>query len=240
MRLAILTLTLTSVLAAAKPAKKGDPLAPDTWKAAPTAFEGKSVRTAVLGIDDPGLVAGDAPAAAVLIRGGNEQDETGGEIIALVTPQGFQKFMETYSTRQIGGGRSGFGALSKARVASGAFARVQGEPALLIDIPPSAAAALPKPSEVLRAQTELARAEKLRPSRDGWQRKPFLLSRLDQRGASETSRELQRLADLANTQAAKDKSPRLSARDLIAAAKSGETRIIEDPKAKVEWLLSWQ
>ncbi len=236
----ILTLIFAATVAAAKPAKKGDPLAPDTWKASPATFEGKSVKTAVLGLDDPGLVAGDATAAAVLIRGGNEQNETGGEIIALVSPSGFQKFVETYSTRQMGGGRSGFGAISKARVLGGTFARVQGEPVLLIDLPASAFAAATKPSEMLRAQAELARSEQLKPSRDGWQRKPFLLSRLDQRGATETTRELQRLADLANAQAAKDKSPRMSARDLVAAAKSGETRVIEDPKAKVEWLLTWQ
>lgn len=240
MRSAILIACMLAVGAHAKPAKKGDPMAPDTWRASPAAFEGKSVRTAVLGLEDPGLVAGDAPAAAVLIRGGNEQEDTGGEIIVLVAPGSFQKFVETYSTRQVGGGRSGFGALSKARVAGGTFARVQGEPVLLVDLAPAAVAGLSKPSEMLRTQAELARGEQLRPSRDGWQRKPFLLSRLDQRGATETSRELQRLADLANAQAAKDKSPRTSARDLVAAAKSGETRVIADEKAKVEWLLTWK
>lgn len=236
----ILALTLVATVAAAKPAKKGDPLAPDTWKASPATFEGKSVKTAVLGLDDPGFFASDAPLVAVLIHGGTEQDESGGDIIALVSPGGFQKFVETYSTRQMGGGRSGFGAVSKPRVVNGTFARAQGEPVLLIDVNAQAAAILPKPSERLKAQAELARTQQLKPSRDGWQRKPFLLSRLDQRGATETTRELQRLADLANAQAAKDKSPRMSARDLVAAAKSGETRVIDDPKAKVEWLLTWQ
>lgn len=240
MRLLLLSLCLLTCVAEAKPARKGDPMAPDSWKATPSAFEGKPVRTAVLGLDDPGLVAGDAAAAAVLVHGGNEQDEAGGDIVVLVAPAAFQKFVETYSARQIGGGRTGFGALSKARVAAGTFARVQGEPVLLVDLTPAAAAALPKPSELLRSQADLARAEQLKPSRDGWQRKPFLLSRLDQRGAPETTRELQRLVDLANAQATRDKSPRLSVRDLLAAAKSGESKVVADEKAKVEWLLTWK
>lgn len=240
MRTSVLWLSLVAILASAKPAKKGDPLAPDTWKASPATFEGKVVKTAALGLDDPGFFPGDAPVVAVLLHGGNEQDESGGDIIALVSPAGFKKFVETYSTRQIGGGRSGFGALSKARVVSGTFARVEGEPVLLIDVTAATAASLPKPSERLKAQAELARSQQLKPSRDGWQRKPFLLSRLDQRGATETTRELQRLVDLANAQASKDKSPRTSARDLVAAAKSGESKLITDEKAKVEWLLTWQ
>jgi len=233
-------LCVLAALVAAKPAKKGDPLAPDTWKAAPAAFEGKPVRTAVLGMTEPGLVAGDAAAAAVLIHGGNEQDETGGDIVVVIAAGSFQRFTETYSSRQIGGGRGGFGAVSKAKVASGTFVRIQGEPALLIDLPASSVAQLPKPSELIKAQAELARAEQLKPARDGWQRKAFLLSQLDQRGAAETTRELQRLVDLANAQAAKEKSPRTSARDIIAAARSGETRVIADEKAKVEWLLTWK
>lgn len=236
----MLVLSVLAAVAHAKPAKKGDPLAPDTWKATPASYEGKSVRTAVLGLDDPGLVAGDAIAAAVCIRGGNEQDETGGEIIVLVSVSGFQKFVETYSTRQMGGGRSGFGAVSKARVLSGTFVRIQGEPVVLIDLPLTALANLTKPSELLRSQTQLARSEQLKPTRDGWQRKAFIVSRMDQRGATETTRELQRLVDLANIQAAKDKSPRMNTRDMVAAAKSGETRVIEDPKAKIEWLVTWQ
>lgn len=231
---------LMAAMTMAKPARKGDPLAPDTWKAAPAAFEGKKVRTAVLGIDEPGLVAGDATAAAVLIHGGNEQDEAGGDIVAVIAPGSFQKFTETYSSRQMGGGRGGFGAVSKARVAGGIFTRIQGEPALLIDLTPADAARLPKPSELLKAQSDLARADQLRPSRDGWQRKPFLLSQLDQRGATETTRELQRLVDLANAQAARDKAPRTSARELTAACKAGETRVIADEKARVEWLLTWK
>lgn len=239
MRPAIL-LCLVAALAAAKPAKKGDPMAPDSWKATPAAFEGKPVRTAVLGLDEPGLVAGDAPAGVVLIHGGTEQDDTGGDILVVLAPGSFQKFVETYSTRQMGGGRGGFGAVSKARVANGTFARIQGEPVLLVDLTPAAAAGFPKPSELLKAQADLARGQQLRPSRDGWERKPFILSRLDQRGAAETTRELQRLVDLANAQAAKDKSPRTSVRDLLAAAKSGESKVIADEKAKVEWLLTWK
>lgn len=240
MRLACLCLTLVAALATAKPARKGDPMAPDTWKAMPAAHEGKPVRTAVLGLEDPGLVAGDATAAAVLIHGGNEQDETGGDIIALVSRDGFQRFTETYSSRQIGSNRGGFGALSKARVAGGTFARVQGEPVLLVDLTVAAAAQLPRPGELLKAQAELARAEQLKPSRDGWTRKPFILSQLDQRGAAETTRELQRLVDLANAQAAKDKSARTSVRELVASAKSGESRVIADEKAKVEWFVTWK
>lgn len=233
-------LCLLAALAAAKPARKGDPLAPDTWKASPAAFEGKKVRTAVLGLEEPGLVAGDATAAAVLIHGGNEQDETGGDIIVVIAPGSFQRFTETYSSRQIGGGRGGFGAVSKAKVAGGTFVRIQGEPALLVDLAPSEVAQLPKPSELLKAQAELARADQLKPSRDGWQRKAFVLSRIDQRGSAETTRELQRLVDLANAQSAKDKSPRTSARELLAACKAGESRVVADEKAKVEWLLTWK
>lgn len=233
-------LCLFAALVMAKPAKKGDPLAPDTWKASPSAFEGKKVRTAVLGLDDPGLVAGDATAVAILIHGGNEQDETGGDIIVVMAPGSFQAFTENYSARQIGGGRSGFGAVSKAKVATGVFTRIQGEPALLVDLTLAAAAQLPKPSELLKAQAELARDEQLKPSRDGWQRKAFILSRLDQRGSIETTRELQRLTDLANALATKEKSPRTSARELIAACKAGEIRIIFDEKAKIEWLLTWK
>lgn len=240
MRHLSLLLTCAATALLAKPAKKGDPMAPDTWKAAPAAFEGKPVRTAVLGLEEPGLVAGDAAAGAVLIHGGTEQDDTGGDIIVLVAPGSFQKFVENYSTRQLGGGRGGFGAVSKAKVAAGTFVRIQGEPALLVDLAAAAAASLPKPSELLKAQADLARGEQLKPSRDGWQRKPFLLSQLDQRGAAETTRELQRLVDLANAQAAKDKSGRVTARDLVAAAKSGESRVIADEKAKVEWLLTWR
>lgn len=235
-----LLLCLVAGLATAKPAKKGDPMAPDTWKAAPATFEGKPVRTAVLGLDEPGLVAGDAPAAVVLIHGGTEQDESGGDIVVVLALGSFQKFVEAYSTRQMGGGRSGFGAVSKAKVAGGTFARIQGEPVMLVDLTPAAAAAFPKPSELLKAQAELARGEQLKPSRDGWQRKPFLLSRLDQRGAPETTRELQRLVDLANAQAAREKSAKTNARDLIASAKSGESKVITDEKAKVEWLLTWK
>ena len=59
-------LLVAAALAALTPnARKGDPFAADTWRAAPAAFEGKPVKTAVLGLEEPGLVASDAPVAAV-------------------------------------------------------------------------------------------------------------------------------------------------------------------------------
>lgn len=235
MRLLAPLLALAATLAA-KPARKGDPMAPDTWKANPAAHEGKPVRTAAIRLEEPGLVAGDAPAAALRMEGGNEQGETGGAILVLVPVADFQSFAETYSRMEPGKGRSGFGVVAKHRVVAGTFARVGGEPALLVGIAP-AAAGLPRPSELLREQLARAREAQLKPSREGWQRKPFLLSRLDQRNQPETTRELQRLCDLAN---AADKSARLTPREVVRRAREGEQLVLADEKARTEWLVTWE
>jgi len=235
---AILSLLLTVSTLAAKPAKKGDPMAPETWATSPTLFEGKSVRTSVLRMADPGLVAGDAPAAIVEILGGNERGEAGGLLCVVVPLDQFQSFTTHYSQMEAGKGRTGFGVVAKPRVLQGTFVRIQGEPALLVDLPSTLARTLPKPSELLQAQRQRSREQALQPVREGWSRRPFLTSRLDQRQQPETTRELQRLADLAN--AAKAKSdPRTSTRDLVQRTKAGESVVIEDPKAKTEWLLTW-
>lgn len=236
MRLLAPLLALAATLAA-KPARKGDPMAPDTWKANPAAHEGKPVRTAAIRLEEPGLVAGDAPAAALRMEGGNEQGETGGAILVLVPVADFQSFAETYSRMEPGKGRSGFGVVAKHRVVAGTFARVGGEPALLVGIAPAAAAGLPRPSELLREQLARAREAQLKPSREGWQRKPFLLSRLDQRNQPETTRELQRLCDLAN---AADKSARLTPREVVRRAREGEQLVLADEKARTEWLVTWE
>jgi len=230
-------LLLAAGLAAAKPARKGDPMAPDTWAAAPAAHEGKPVRTAALRIDEPGLVAADAPAAAVRLLGGNEQGEEGGAIVVLLPPAQFPSFVANYSKMEAGKGRGGFGSVAKPKALGGTFARIQGEPALLVGIPAQAAAGLPKPSQLLAAQLARGREALLKPSRDGWQRKAFVLSRLDQRNHPETTRDLQRLCDLAN---ARDKSLRLTGREAVRRAREGETLVIEDERARVEWLLTWE
>lgn len=234
---ALACLLLAAALAAAKPARKGDPMAPETWTAAAAAHEGKPVRTAALRLDEPGLVEADAPAAAVRLLGGNEQGEEGGTIVVLVPAGQFQAFVANYSKMEAGKGRGGFGAVAKPKVLGGTFARIQGEPALLVGIAAQAAAGLPKPSELLSAQLERSRQAMLRPSREGWQRKAFLLSRLDRRNQPETTRELQRLCDLAN---AGDKSLRLTTREAIRRAREGEPVVVADEKARVEWLLTWE
>ena len=228
---------LAAATLAAKPARKGDPMAPDTWVAAPAAHQGKPVRTAAMRLEEPGLVAADAPAAALRLEGGNDKGETGGGILVLVPVAQFQSFAETYSKMEAGKGRSGFGAIAKPRVVAGTFALVAGEPALLVGIPTEAAARLPKPSELLREQLARAREELLKPSRPGWQRKAFVLSRIDQRNQPETTRELQRLCDLAN---AADKTRRLTPREAVRLAREGEQLVLPDEKAKTEWLLTWE
>ena len=236
MRLLLTILALAATLGA-KPARKGDPMAPDTWAANPAAFEGKAVRTAAIRLEEPGLVAGDAPAAALRMEGGNEQGETGGAVFVLVPPAQFQAFAETYSRMEAGKGRSGFGVVARHKVVSGSFARVGGEPTLLVGIAAAATAGMPRPSELLAAQLARAREALLKPSREGWRRKPFVLSRLDQRNQPETTRELQRLCDLAN---AADKSRRLTARDVIRRAREGEQLVLDDEKARTEWLVTWE
>ncbi len=230
-------IVLAAATLAAKPARKGDPMAPETWVAAPAAHQGKTVRTAALRLEEPGLVAGDAPAAALRLEGGNDKGETGGAIIALVPVGQFQSFAETYSKMEAGKGRGGFGAIAKPKVVAGTFAVVAGEPALLVGLPADAATRLPKPSELLKAQLARAREELLKPSRPGWQRKAFVLSRLDQRNQAETTRELQRLCDLAN---AADKTRRLTPREAVRLAREGESLVLPDEKAKTEWLLTWE
>ena len=44
------------------------------------------MKTNVLEVSEPGLVGGDAPAAAVRIETGNDKDETGGLIYVLMPP----------------------------------------------------------------------------------------------------------------------------------------------------------
>lgn len=237
MRQALMLLVAVTTLVA-KPAKKGDLMAPQTWAASPALFEGKAVKTAVLRMADPGLVAGEAPAAVVEIQGGNDQGDEGGLLRVVVPLDKFQSFTAHYSQMEAGKGRTGFGVVAKPRVLQGIFVRIQGEPSLLVDLPATAAATLPKPSELLQAQLQRSREQTLQPVREDWSRRPFLTSRLDQRQQPETSRELQRLADLAN--AAKTKSePRTSTRDLVQRTKAGESVVIEDPKTKIEWLLTW-
>lgn len=234
---AVLLALLAAATLAAKPARKGDPMAPETWAAAPAAHQGKQVRTAALRLEDPGLVAGDAPAAVLRLEGGNDKGETGGVILVLVPLGQFQSFAETYSKMEAGKGRGGFGAIAKPRVVEGTFAVVAGEPALLVGISAEIAGRLPKPSALLKAQLDRAREEQLKPVRPGWERKPFLLSRLDQRNQPETTRELQRLCELAN---AEDKTRRLTAREAVRLAREGELLVVPDAKAKVEWLLTWE
>lgn len=234
---AVLPIVLCAALLGAKPARKGDPMAPDTWIAAAANYEGKTVRTAALRLEEPGLVETDAPAAAIRLQGGNEQSETGGSIIVLVPASGFQAFTETYSSMEAGKGRSGFGVVAKHRVLSGTFVRIQGEPVLLVGIAANATAKLAKPSALLVAQLARAREADLRPSREGWQRRPFLLSRLDQRNQPETTRELQRLCDLAN---ARDSSRRLTSREVIRQVREEGKMVLLDDKAQTEWLLTWE
>ena len=229
-------LLLVATLAALTPnARKGDPFAADTWRATPAAFEGKPVKTAVLGLEEPGLVASDAPAAAVRILSGNEKDEAGGAIIVLLPREKFQAFVANFSARQLGSNRSGFGALSKAKVVAGTFVTVNGEGALLYELDAKAAKDLPKPSELLATQLKTAD-----PTRPGWTRKEFNLAKLGTLGAPETPREWERLQALRLAKAGKDKSQRRKAAELIAAVKAGEPTRIDDEAAKVEWVLVWR
>ena len=229
-------LLLVATLAALTPnARKGDPFAADTWRATPAQFEGKPVKTAVLGLEEPGLVASDAAVAAVRILSGNEKDEAGGAIIVLLPPAKFQAFVANFSARQLGSNRSGFGALSKAKVVAGTFVTVNGEGALLHELDAKAVKELAKPSELLAAQLRTAD-----PTRPGWTRKEFNLAKLGTLGAPETTREWERLQALLLAKAGKDKSQRRKASELIAAAKAGEPTRIDDEAAKVEWVLVWR
>ena len=238
MSLRLLFLLLAATVAA-RPTKKGDPMSPSTWASAPATYEGKPVRTTALLMEEPGLIAADAPAAAVRILCGNEKGEEGGPIIVVMPPDKFEAFTKTYSQRDKGKGGA-FGAVARSRVIEATYVTIQGERARAYQLPTAAAQALPKPSELLAAQLARATGEQLKAAKPGWTRKPFLVSRLDQRGKPETTRELQRLADLANAKAIQAKEARTSVRDLTERARSGEPIVIEDPKAKVEWLVTWQ
>jgi hypothetical protein len=180
-------------------------------------------------------VASDAPVAAVRILSGNEKDEAGGAIIVLLPPAKFQAFVANFSARQLGSNRSGFGALSKAKVVAGTFVTVNGEGALLHELDAKVAKELAKPSELLAAQLQTAD-----PTRPGWTRKEFNLAKLGALGAPETTREWERLQALLLAKAGKDKSQRRKASELIAAAKAGEPTRIDDEAAKVEWVLVWR
>lgn len=238
MTLRILVLLMAAILAA-RPTKKGDPMSPSTWASAASTYEGKPVRTTSLLMEEPGLVAADAPAAAVRILCGNEKGEEGGPIIVVMPPDKFEAFTKTYSQRDKGKGGA-FGAVARSRVIEATYVTIQGERALAYQFPAAGLQGLAKPSEILAAQLRSATGEQLKAAKPGWTRKAFLVSQLDQRGKPETTRELQRLVDLANAKAIRDKEPRTSVRELSDRAKGGDTVLVEDPKAKVEWLVTWQ
>ncbi|GDY18386.1 hypothetical protein LBMAG55_17090 [Verrucomicrobiota bacterium] len=233
-------LLLAAMLAALTPnARKGDPCAAESWRADPAQYEGKPVKTAVLGVEEPGLVTSDAPAAAVRILTGNEKEEAGGAIIVLLPLEKFQAFVANFSSRQLGANRSGFGALSKAKVVAGTYGTVKGEGVLLYELDPKTAKELGKPSEILATQLKTVNPA-TEPTRPGWTRQEFNLAKLSALGAPETTREWERLQALLLAKAGKDKSQRRKASELIAGAKTGEGFKIEDETAKVEWTLVWR
>ena len=228
-------------LAAARPAaRKGDPMAADSWRAAATAFEGKAVKTNALEVAEPGLVAGDAPAAAVRILSGNDKDEAGGEIIVLMPPDRFQDFVANFSQRQLGSNRGGFGALSKAKTVAGTFTTLKGEGTLLFGLDAKEAKSLAKPSELLAAQLQLAK-DGAKPTKPGWTAKEFNVAKVGTAGAPETAREWERLQGLLAAQTQAAKQPRWKSKELTDALKAGTPRLtVEDPAAKVEWTLVWR
>ena len=230
-----------SALAAPRPtAKKGDAMAADSWRAAAASFEGKAVKTNALEVGEPGLVSGDAPAAAVKILSGNDKDETGGELIVLMPPDRFQDFVANFSQRQLGSNRGGFGALSKAKTVSGTFVTIKGEGTLLFGLDPKDAKALPKPSELLAAQLQLAK-DGVQATKPGWTAKEFNVAKVGVAGAPETAREWERLQGLLAAQTLAAKQPRWKSKELLDAIKSGSTRLtVDDPAAKVEWTLVWK
>ena len=239
--LALALLTAVSAVAASRPAaKKGDPMAADTWRAAAATFEGKAVKTNVLEVGDPGLVAGDAPAAAVRIVTGNDKDETGGEVTVLMPPDRFQDFVANFSQRQLGANRAGFGALSKAKTLNATFVTLKGEGALLYGLDAKDAKALGKPSEILAAQVQLSK-DGAKPTKPGWTAKEFNVAKVGAAGAPETAREWERLQGLLAAQTLAAKQPRWKNKELLDALKAGSPRLtVEDPAAKVEWTLIWK
>jgi len=234
-------LLVAAALAALTPnARKGDPFAADTWRATPAQFEGKPVKTAVLGLEEPGLVASDAPVAAVRILSGNEKDEAGGAIIVLLPPAKFQDFVANFSARQLGSNRGGFGALSKAKTLNATFVTLKGEGTLLYGLDPKEAKALAKPSEILAAQLQLAKGG-AQPTKPGWTAKEFNVAKVGAAGAPETAREWERLQGLLAAQTQAAKQPRWKPKELTDALKAGTPRLtVEDPTAKVEWTLVWK
>jgi hypothetical protein len=228
-------------LAAGRPtAKKGDPLAADSWRAAAATFEGKSVKTNVLEVAEPGLVSGDAPAAVVKIETGNDKDETGGSIYVLMPPDRFQDFVANFSQRQIGSNRGGFGALSKAKSLTATYATIKGEGALLYGIDAKDAKAFAKPSELFAAQLQLVK-DGAKPTKPGWTAKEFNVAKIGAAGAPETAREWERLQGLLAAQTLAAKQPRWKSKELLDALKGGTTHLtVEDPAAKVEWTLVWK
>jgi hypothetical protein len=244
MRFALLAFAVfTASLAVAAPrptAKKGDAMAADSWRAAGTTFEGKSVKTGVLGLSNPGLVSGDAPAAAVKIVSGNDKDETGGEVIVLMPLDRFQDFVANFSQRQLGSNRGGFGALSKAKTVNGTFVTIKGEGALLFGLDAKEAKALGKPSDILAAQLQLAK-DGVQATKPGWTAQEFNVAKVGTAGAPETAREWERLQGLLAAQTQAAKQPRWKSKELLDALKAGSPRLtVDDPIAKVEWTLLWK
>lgn len=231
----------TLASAANRPAaKKGDPLAADTWRATPTQFEGKAVKTNSLEVSEPGLVSGDAPVAAVKILTGNDKDEVGGEIIVLMPPAQFTEFVANFSQRQLGAKRSGFGALSMAKTVAGTYLTIKGEGALLYGLDAKEAKGLSKPSELFAAQLQLAKSG-VTATKPGWTVKEFNVAKVGATGAPETAREWERLQGLLAAQTMAAKQPRWKSKELTDALKAGTPRLtVDDPTAKVEWTLLWK
>ena len=221
-------------------AKKGDPLAADTWRASPANFEGKAVKTHSLEVNEPGLVSGDAPVAAVKILTGNDKDEVGGEIIVLMPLAKFTDFVANFSQRQIGAKRSGFGALSIAKTVAGTYVTIKGEGALLYGLDPKETSGLSKPSELFAAQLQLAKAG-VTATKPGWAAKEFNVAKVGATSAPETAREWERLQGLLAAQTFAAKQPRWKSKELTDALKAGTPRLtVDDPAAKVEWTLLWK
>ncbi len=226
------------LLAANRPlAKKGDPMAADTWRATPANFENKEVKTGVLEVLDFGAVPSDAPVAAVRIQTGTNQDENGGNIIVLMPPEKFSDFVANFSTRQLGANRGGFGSLSKAKTLTGTYVTVQSEGVLCYGLDAKTTKGLPKPSVLLQNQLTLNQAANN--TRPGWKQLEFNVAQVGKTGAAETTREWDRLQTLLAQQTAKDKQPRWKAKELQDALKDGRAITVSDETAKVEWVLVW-
>ena len=237
--LTLLVLTGPLASAAGPTARKGDPMAADSWRAAPAAFEGKAVKTNVLDLAEPGLITGDAP-AAVKILSGNDKEETGGEIVVLMPPGRFQDFVANFSQRQTGRRRGNFGTVSKARQLNATFAMIKGEGVLLFGLDAKETKTLAKPSEILATQLRPTSktAEAVKP---GWTAKEFNVARIGAAGAPESTREWERLQGLLAAQNQAARQPRLKSKELLEAVRAGTQRVtIEDPAAKVAWTLVWK